>query len=197
MKKSIFEIALLLGLSLSLTVGALAKEEQTNISEELIRLHIVANSDSEFDQSVKLSARDEIVEYISELTKKCKNKEEATVLLKEHLDVLEEISDRVCKANGVSYSSSAKILNMHFPAREYDSFSLPAGRYDALRIELGTAEGQNWWCVLFPPLCIDAATCESKLKQADLSKNEVLLVTSDKPQYQLKFKILEVLNKFC
>ena len=196
MKKFIFETALLIGLSLSLLVCALAKEEQTDIADKLIRLHVIANSDSREDQALKLKVRDEILNYVEELTKNCKTKEEAHKIIDENLSTFEDIANRVCEENSVTYRATAALERTDFPTKNYESFSLPAGSYEALRIKLGNAGGQNWWCVLFPPLCVSAAEAESTLDSSGFSDREILLVTSDKPEYQIKFKVLELLSKF-
>ena len=195
MKKFIFETALLIGLSLSLLVCALAKEEQTGIADKLIRLHVIANSNSDEDQTLKLKVRDEILNYVEELTKNCKTKEDARDTIQQSLAILEDVANRVCKENRVSYRATATLEETSFPTKNYESFSLPAGSYEALRIKLGNASGENWWCVLFPPLCVSAAEAENSLEESGLSENEILLVTSDQPKYQMKFKILEVLSK--
>lgn len=196
MKKFIFETALLVGLSLSLLVCAFAKEEQTDIADKLIRLHIIANSNSDNDQSLKLKVRDEVLKSVEELTRNCTTKEEAREVIKQNLSRFENIANRVCEEAGVSYRANAELANTSFPTKKYESFALPAGSYEALRIKLGNASGENWWCVLFPPLCVSAAEAEGSLEASGLSESEILLVTSDEPQYQIKFKILEILEKF-
>ncbi len=190
MKKYIFEVALLIGLSMSLLVGALAKEEQIGISEKLIRLHIIANSDSAEDQTLKLQIRDEVLEYMDTLTKECETKEDARKIISQHLPDFENIANLVCEENEVSYRATASLSDSIFPTKEYGSFSLPAGRYEALKIKLGKAEGKNWWCVLFPPLCVSAAEAESL--NTEFSKKELRLITSDTTEYQIKFKLLEL-----
>ena len=192
MRKYIFETALLIGLSLSLIVGALAKEEQSDISEKLIRLHIIANSDSAEDQTLKLQIRDKILVYMDTLTKECKTKEDARQIISQHLPEFEKIANSLCEATGVSYRATASLSESIFPTKEYGLFSLPAGRYEALKISLGTAEGKNWWCVLFPPLCVSAAEAESF--SAEFSEEELRFITSDSPEYKLKFKLLELLK---
>ncbi len=195
MKKFIFETALLIGLSLSLLVCALAKEEQSDIADKLIRLHIIANSDSGDDQALKLRVRDEVLKSVESLTSNCATKEEAREVIKHNLTTFADIANQICEESGVSYRATAALERTSFPTKNYESFSLPAGSYEALRIKLGNASGENWWCVLFPPLCVSAAEAESALDESGLSENEILLVTSDEPKYQLKFKILEILEK--
>lgn len=196
MKKFIFETALLIGLSLSLIVCALAKEEQTNIADKLIRLHVIANSNSDADQALKLKVRDEVLKSVEALTRNCSSKEEARKVTEENLPTFEDIANRVCEENGVSYRATAALETTDFPTKNYESFTLPAGSYEALRIKLGNASGKNWWCVLFPPLCVSAAAAEISLDTSGLSESEIRFITSDEPKYQLKFKLLEILGKF-
>ena len=195
MKKFIFETALLIGLSFSLIVCALAKEEQTDIADKLIRLHVIANSDSKEDQTLKLKVRDEVVKSVKELTQSCDTKEDAREVIEQNIETFEAIANRVCEENGAPYRATAALEEANFPTKNYESFSLPAGSYEALRIKLGNADGENWWCVLFPPLCVSAAEAESSLEASGLSEKEILLVTSDKPEYRIKFKLLELLSK--
>ncbi|MBQ4544419.1 MAG: stage II sporulation protein R [Oscillospiraceae bacterium] len=194
MKKYLFEASLAIGLAVSLVIGALALEAHEDISEKLVRLHVIANSDSAEDQALKLRVRDEILEYVSDLTKSCENIDEAKHVISKNLSELERIADSVISENGFGYTSRAELSNVYFPTRVYDSFSLPAGNYDALRIHLGTGQGKNWWCVLFPPLCVSAAEVEAELSDAGVSCEDIKLITSDEPQYRFKFKIVEIIE---
>ncbi len=194
MKKYIFEVALLIGLSFSFLLGASAREEQRDISEKLIRLHIIANSDSESDQSLKLRVRDRILEQMSTLTAECENTESAESKIRAHLADFQAIADEICRESGAPYRSKAEIVYSSFPTKHYEGFSLPAGKYKALKIRLGKSSGQNWWCVLFPPLCVSAAEAEATLPQ-HFSKSEFKLVTSEKPEYKIKFKLLEFIEQ--
>ncbi len=194
MKKYIVEISLALGLCVSLITGALALETQRNISCKLIRLHIIANSDSRDDQALKLTVRDEILKMVEELTENCKNTEDAERVVSENLDILQKCADEVIAENGFIYRSQAEISDVYFPTKVYDGFSLPAGKYRALRIHLGEGRGQNWWCVLFPPVCVSAAEAETEFSKNGFTENELSLVTSDAPQYKFKFKLLEIIE---
>lgn len=196
MRKYIFEIALALGLSFSLVFSALALDTQEDISEKLIRLHVIANSDSDADQELKLKVRDEILKYVSDLTEDCNSIDNAKRLVSDNLNKLEQIASRVIAENGFDYTSHAELSEVYFPTRVYDTFSLPAGEYDALRIHLGRGEGKNWWCVLFPPLCVSAAEVEKELTNAGINSEDIKLITSDKTEYKLKFKAVEIIEKF-
>lgn len=196
LKKHIFEFAMAIGLTVSLISGALALDTRDQISEKLIRLHIIANSDSPEDQELKLKVRDEVLLQVTELTKTCKDVKDARSVICENLDLLEDTADRVISENGFGYSSRAELSNVYFPTRNYDTFSLPAGDYDALRIHLGNGKGKNWWCVLFPPVCVSAAEAESEFSNAGMTDEEIKFITSDEPQYKLKFKIVELAERF-
>lgn len=193
MKKHIFELVIIFILVATLSLGAFADTTQKNISEKLIRLHVIANSDTQEDQEVKLKVRDRILEYVTELTEGCSDISEAREKIEERLPELTKIAESVLSSNGFDYSAKAELSDEFFPTREYGSFSLPAGDYNALRIHLGKADGKNWWCVLFPPLCLSAAEAETVdlLETSGLSENEIKLMTSDDIEYKYKFGIVE------
>ena len=194
MKKYILEISLALGLCASLITGALALEEQRDISCKLIRLHIIANSDSHEDQALKLAVRDEVLKKVEKLTESFKNTEEAEKIVSENLDILKGCADEVIAGNGFEYFSRAEVSDVYFPTKVYDGFSLPAGKYRALRIHLGEGRGKNWWCVLFPPVCVSAAEAETEFSKNGFTEDELSLVTRDEPQYKFKFKLLEIIE---
>ena len=193
MKKHIFELVIIFILVSLLSLGAFADSTQSAISEKMIRLHVIANSDSERDQEVKLKVRDAILEEVTLLTKNCNNISEARKKVSENLPKLSEVAKSVLSENGFDYGAEAELSDVFFPTKYYDGFSLPAGEYNALRIKLGKASGKNWWCVLFPPLCISAAEgdVEIQLSENGLSDEEINIVTSDKIEYKYKFKIVE------
>lgn len=193
MKKHIFELVIIFIFVAILSLGAFADKTQASISDKMIRLHVIANSDSKADQTVKLKVRDKILEYVSELTKDCADINEAREKVSAKLPELSEIAEEVLSQNGFSYGAKAELSNEFFPTKDYTGFSLPSGEYNALRIHLGDSKGQNWWCVLFPPLCISAAEAETteQLQTAGLSDSEIQLITSDTIEYKYKFKIVE------
>ena len=120
----------------------------------VLRLHVVANSDSEFDQSVKLQVRDAIVTYLQDEMLQMQDIDQTQAYVKSQLDNLEDVADEVLKQNGLSYRSSLSLGDDSFPEITYGDMVFPAGNYHALRVVLGTGQGHNWWCVLFPPLCL-------------------------------------------
>ena len=158
-----------------------------DIDDRILRFHILANSDSKEDQSLKLKVRDEIVRYTDEMFAQCKNKEDAVNSAKNHITQIEKKASEVIRSNGYDYTVKACVTKMHFDTRTYSDFTLPAGEYDAVRITIGSGEGHNWWCVLYPAVCVPSA---EKNIGSVLNKNETDIVTeSDK--YIIRFKIVE------
>lgn len=184
-----------------ITISSYAISVSTDLSNIFFRLHILANSDSEEDQALKLKVRDNIIEYMETLTYDGLSKEEVVTLTQNHLDDFKKIAEETIKKEGFDYKVSLKIDNFYFPTKVYGNISLPAGYYDGLKIEIGEAKGQNWWCSLFPPLCfvdissgvIDEET-EKNLKN-NLSEEDFAIITSDSETVKLKFKIVEMFSK--
>ena len=168
----------------------------SNISENIVRLHVLANSDSNEDQSLKLKVRDAILEHSRQnFTKKDE--------VKSQLEIYKQIAKKVIYESGYNYPVEVEYGNFKFPTKEYKNLTLPAGVYDAVRIKIGKAEGQNWWCVMFPPLCFvdgttDTAYAENKLRSS-LDKESYDIITSHSSDgslpFEIKFKIVEVYGK--
>lgn len=194
MKKHIFELVIIFILIAVLSLGAFADTTQKNISEKLIRLHVIANSDAPEDQEIKLKVRDKILESITEFTEGCSDITDAHKRISSKLPELKTIAEKVLRENGFTYNVRISLSNEFFPTKEYETFSLPSGKYNALRILLGNASGKNWWCVLFPPLCISAAEADTieLMESSGLSESEIKLITSDQLEYKYKFKIVEI-----
>lgn len=179
-----------------------------NLSDSVFRLHIIANSDSSADQELKLKVRDKIIEYMNTLTSNSSDKKDVISIVNNHLDSFKEIALNTIKENGYNYDVNIEIGNFHFPTKSYGDISFPAGNYDALKIEIGDAIGQNWWCVLFPPLCfVNSSTgvvpddSKNTLKENINSESYEIISegnnsndnTSD---IKIKFKIIEFFNNF-
>ena len=169
-----------------------------DISESVFRLHVIANSDSQEDQNLKYKVRDKILEYMNEISIDCSSKEEVIALAKENQEKFQDIAKKVIKENGYDYDVNVSIGNYEFPTKNYSDISLPSGNYDALRIEIGDAVGQNWWCVMFPPLCFVDVTSgvvpdESKetIKE-NLNDEEYNLISdTESPSIKFKFSLIE------
>lgn len=194
MKLKKWELALILALGITFLCGAALSRDQKALSDKLIRLHVVANSDSETDQALKLKVRDKILEDVGSMLDGVTDRDKAVKLIDANLDTIVRDAKEVVKSEGYVYDVSASITVEEFPTREYDTFSLPAGKYESLRVVIGSGQGHNWWCVIFPPLCDSAATEKQEVMQ-QLTDEQIQLITSDKPAYVLKFKSIELLDK--
>ena len=164
-----------------------------DIAQSVFRLHVIANSDSKEDQDLKYKVRDKVLEYMNEISMDCSSKEEVILLAEEHKEEFKKIAEDVIKENGYDYTVNISIGNFDFPTKTYGDISLPAGEYDALRIEIGEAKGQNWWCVMFPPLCFVDVTSgvvldESKEVMKENLNDEEYNLISDKESSDIQFK---------
>ena len=186
------EIAALLLLAAFLTTGALALQTEQELSDKVVRLHVLANSDSEEDQALKRKVRDRILAYTEPLLEGAPSRLEAEGLLRGQLLELERIAGEEIAANGYDYAVSVRLEDTMFPTREYEGFTLPAGKYLALRVVIGEGAGQNWWCVVFPPLCAAAsAEVPQEALAAGLTSSQVGLITEENTGYVLKSKLIE------
>ncbi|MBR7097904.1 MAG: stage II sporulation protein R [Clostridia bacterium] len=191
-------IAVLCLASALLFVGLMPIHGEAEIYDSVIRLHVLANSDSEEDQALKLQVRDAILEITSPLIADCEDKNEAIERLEENREVIIQAAQKVIRDEGKSYPVSIQFGNESYPRRTYDSFCFPAGEYLSMRVCIGDAEGQNWWCCLFPPLCLGAASvpeeqAEEAFVDVGLTPSQYKIITeSEKPVYKVRFKILEL-----
>ena len=191
-KLKFFEIALLIGLAVFLTSGALALRTQDELADKVVRLHVLANSDSEEDQALKLRVRDAVLEQATAILEQSADRREAESRLRGQLLELERIAAKEIAAEGYDYPVTVNLENTDFPTKEYDGFTLPAGEYLALRVIIGEGQGRNWWCVVFPPLCTAAsADVPTSALAAGFSEEEVGLITEEDQCYVLKFKAVE------
>ena len=179
------EAALLLGLCLSLLMGVAVRSEQRALAEKVVRLHVIAVSDSPEDQAVKLRVRDAVLAELTPRLEGICDAGEAGRVIESALPELRALAEEV------SGGAAEAVLGREvYPTREYETFSLPAGEYTSLRIVLGEGKGHNWWCVVYPPLC--TATVTDALKStAALSEGDVKLITGDGEGYVLKFRLME------
>lgn len=187
------EIALMLALALTLTSGAAALHSQSALADKVVRLHVLANSDSEADQALKLQVRNAVLDHATAALAGAADRDEALRRLTALLPELEAAAEAVIAENGYGYPVRAELAETSFPTKEYDGFALPAGEYLALRVLIGAAAGQNWWCVVFPPLCV-TASCDvpAAAQGAGLSEEQVALITEAGGGYVLKFKTVEL-----
>lgn len=183
-----------------ISISSYANDVSKDLSDNFFRLHILANSDSDSDQALKLKVRDNIISYMNTLSYDGLNKNEAIELTNSHLIAFQEIAEKTIAGEGYNYDVKLEVGNFYFPTKEYGNISLPAGYYDALKIEIGEAKGQNWWCSLFPPLCfvdISAGIIDEESEEylrENLSEDEFSIITDDSGDVKFKFKIIELLN---
>jgi stage II sporulation protein R len=168
--------------------------ETDGIYSGVIRLHVLANSDNEDDQTLKLSVRDALLEYFGD-SDDAKNLDDATRFILENKDEIERVAEERIKDEGYSYGAKVSLVKEYYPTREYEGARLPAGTYLSLKVEIGSAEGKNWWCVLYPPLCTGSAEASEELSEAGFSTNQIKLITDNEDRgYTLKFRIAETLS---
>ena len=188
MKK--IEVALVIGLAFSIFLSSFTSfaKDCDEIRSESLRLHILANSDSEADQALKIKVRDKILERSPELFLPARSKAQAKDSIAHELPRIAETAREEVLRAGYDYPVKAELVNMYFETRAYGGLSMPAGRYDAVRVTIGSADGENWWCVLFPPLCIPAAGEKLPVEQQ-------LEQLGEQPRYMPKLAVLEFFNK--
>lgn len=194
------EIAAALALLITLFASALFTRStvsmQNDIAQKMVRLHVLANSDSEDDQRRKLLVRDAVSARTEELLRLAKSRKDAEHLLELALPELKILAEDALRADGREESVEIMLDDSCFSTRYYDSFTLPAGEYRALRVAIGEGEGQNWWCVVFPPLCSDGReSLESAAHRAGLTKEEIDLIKHGEQQYFLRFRSAELFNR--
>ena len=195
-KLKTWELALLFGILVAVAAGGWLGREQRELADSVIRFHVIANSDSEADQALKLAVRDRVLEEAQGLYPKNAAREEVQAALESHLGVLAAAGRAVVEEQGYDYPVAASLEDCWFPTKEYEGFALPAGKYVALRVTIGEGKGQNWWCVAFPPLCLGAAseTVDQALEAGHFTPDQGALVTGGEG-YVLKFKAMELLGE--
>lgn len=208
-EKNILLLSIFIGAFITLVFMLATKSYSYNIqkgiADEVIRLHVLANSDEDYDQQLKIKVKDGIVKMLENELHNSMSKDETRIILLQNLDKIEDKAKEIIEENGYNYNVSAKITFGNFPTKQYGDVVLPAGEYEALKVEIGEAKGKNWWCVMFPPLCfVDASVKEVPKEDKDLLKSvltdtEYDIVTkadneNDIP-IKVKFKIVEMWQK--
>ena len=185
-KLKIWETSLLLALCVSLSAGIWAEAKEADISSSLIRLHVIAVSDDAEEQAIKLRVRDEVLSCISPELENARDVSDAELIVRANLDKIRSAAESASEGRTVKVTLSEE----YYPTRNYEKFSLPAGKYTSLRVILGEGEGHNWWCVVFPPLCVSAAEQEAALDA--MGEDEKALLTEADGGYIIKFRVLEL-----
>lgn len=186
----IWEISLMLALCVTLCLGTWAQARQESISGSLVRLHVLAVSDDSNEQRIKLNVRDSVLSYISPKLEDAESPDEAKRIISSELDGIKSAAETAAEGRPVKVT----LTQEYYPTREYGSFSLPAGRYESLRVILGEGEGHNWWCVVFPPLCLTAAESDSAVESLD---GETRGIVTEGDGYRCKFRIVELWGEVC
>lgn len=194
-----FYVAIAILLIAMMALSFLPVHGERDIYDTVVRLHVLANSDTEEDQALKLMVRDGVLEAATPLVEGCTTQAEAVEALTTHLPELEAAALAVMESEGYDYPVTVLLGEEDYPTRTYESCAFPAGTYVSLRVLIGSGEGQNWWCCLFPPLCLSAATAKQDNEDAfirvGLTKDQYGIITeTGKTKYKVRFKILEVLE---
>ncbi len=191
------ELSLLFGVLVALLWGSGTVHAQEELSDSLIRLHVIANSDDEIDQDHKLAVRDAILSMVDDWGERARTIQEMETLLCENLNELERAGEEVLRRRGCAHEVRATLTNCYFPTKEYAGFALPAGEYRALRIEIGAGDGANWWCVAFPPLCVGAGMkeVEEAVQAGFFTEKQAQFLAGEADHYVLKFRSLELLGQ--
>ena len=189
MKK--LQTAMALGLVFAIAFGNFAsfREHLNDLHSDVLRLHILANSDSEEDQELKLLVRDELLRCSEELFHGCETLDEMKARAIEERETIRLLAQHILEENGCHDEVTVQLVQMDFDERQYEEITMPAGAYDALRILIGKGEGHNWWCVMYPPLCLPAASEEQWFD------DETTAILRQPEQFEVKFKCVEWLDK--
>lgn len=196
-KLRLWECALLIAFALTLLIGARAVGEQSALAEKVLRLHVIANSDSDADQALKLQVRDGILAAAGDCLDGVTDRAQAESVLSGKLQELADAGAAVVSKAGYDYPVRVCLTDCWFPTKTYEDFSLPAGNYRAVRVVIGEGAGRNWWCVVFPPLCLGSVSesVEEAAEAAGLTGGEVSLITGEDEGYIVKFKLIEWWNE--
>lgn len=194
-----FCVAIVVTLVLLLILSYLPIHGEAKVYDTVLRLHVLANSDSEEDQALKLKVRDGVLAVTAPLFENAETRDQAEAIVRAHMTDIQSAAEAVVAQNGSEQAVTVMLDLEDYPTRNYESCAFPAGEYLSLRVCLGEAEGQNWWCVLFPPLCLSAATAKNDAEdafiQVGLSKEQYGIVTETKSRkYRVRFKILETVR---
>ncbi len=188
-------------IAIAFVIGLFPIHGEDRIYDSVLRLHVIANSDSEEDQALKLRVRDSIIDTVSEAVKGCTNRDEAIEKINSAMGDIQSKAQKTVADEGYDYPVNITLGEEYYPTKNYEVCCFPEGEYVSLRVEIGKSEGQNWWCCLFPPLCLGAATqkskseCEDAFVEVGFTPDQYKIITeTDTPKYKARFKILEVIE---
>lgn len=170
--------------------------EEHRIYDKTLRLHVLADSDDEEDQVRKLAVRDTVLSVLETKMETCADLSQAEALVWENEKAILDACRATLLASGCEDTVTLSLGREYYPTRRYEDISLPAGQYLSLRVMIGEAKGQNWWCVLYPPMCLGACQSREKLEEAGFTKGQINLIKEEKTvRYKIKFKIMESVEK--
>ena len=191
MKKKILTVLITLTLLIT-TLAVLPVHRESEIYSSVLRLHVIANSDSEDDQNLKLLVRDAVLAEAKILLCNVYDRAKAEETIMQNIEILRSVAEKTVLENGYDYPVAIELGKEEYPTKNYESCCFPAGEYTSLRILIGEAAGQNWWCVLFPPLCLSAATDADAFASVGITDGQYQIITeNENPKYKIRFKILE------
>lgn len=200
--KCLIILSILFSLYIFLCAYSYVSAISSDLYDSVFRLHVIANSDSQEDQDLKYVVRDNLINYMNEQSKNFSTKQEVIEYAKNHLDDLKQIAQNTIYEQEYSYNVNIEIGNFEFPTKSYGDITFPAGFYDALKVEIGKSEGQNWWCVMFPPLCfVDTTngivpdTSKETLQENLSEENYKIISDTEDSSITFKFKIIEFFEK--
>jgi stage II sporulation protein R len=181
-------------------VGLMPVHGEAEVYDSVLRLHVLANSDTDEDQALKLRVRDTVLSESASIMEDCRTREDAIEAISAAIPTLTSAASERIKAEGFDYPVRIELCEEEYPTKSYEAFCFPSGSYLSLRVLIGDAAGQNWWCVLFPPLCLSAATDQKDAEDAfiavGLTEDQYKIITeTDSPTYQVRFKILETIEE--
>ena len=190
---AVFSILVLLA---AIICGFIPTAEDVQIYDGIVRLHVIANSDDPNDQGTKLIVRNAVLSYIDNIVSHAENAGGAADMIGENVSGIRAVVCDTLEGIGESTDCDVALSYEYYPTRQYDDLTLPAGKYRSLRISIGSGEGQNWWCVLYPSICTSGARAKNVLKQTGFSPDQINVLTDDeKPVYKIKFKFLEFFSE--
>ena len=207
MKKFVLVFIISICIICSYLINVKSSNIQSDVASKIIRFHVIANSDLEYDQNLKLKVRDEVLKYMTPKLKNWKNIDDSRKVIKENNESILNVANKVIKEQGYDYEVKGSLSQVNFPIKSYGNITLPQGTYEAYRIIIGNGKGQNWWCVMFPPLCfVDITKGQVSYKKVSDEMKKVLtpeeydminnntLNINNKDNIKVKFKILELLK---
>ena len=199
MKLKAIDISVFLTLIICIIATVSFENDCKGIREEVLRLHVIANSDEDYDQELKLKVRDAVLQSGESVFSGSEDIISAESEIADKKDVILHSAVETIRNLGYDYDVKIELARSYFPTRTYDNLTLPAGYYKAVRIIIGEGKGKNWWCIMFPPLCLPSATKKDEIISAFLTDEEMNIVTAD-PDYEVRFwiveKYYELKNKF-